>query len=330
MMTEDFKIVTSEAPPPRADLNIRLMCPECCVRPPRIIEDFAAGDLICADCGLIIGDRIIDTRSEWRTFANEDEDPSRVGNAANPFLDGTQLDTLISKRDGGTGQARILARMHGKASAHLGERQLVQAYKEISALCEHAKLSRQVGDVAKQLFKQVRDERLCKGKDHDLIVATCIYLACRYEAVTRTFKEISAITRVGQRELGRCFKMLSRQLGEKGSIKTKTVSSVDLIVRFCSKLGLETKVANLATVISERSEKMGLLDGKSPVSIAAACIFMAAAWYGKPKHARDIQKVTGVSEITIKGAYKKLWGEREPIMRGVTGGAGTFGALPTP
>ena len=49
---------------------------------PNIIEDFRSGDVVCGNCGLVLGPRIIDTRSEWRTFSNDDgggDDPSRVG-----------------------------------------------------------------------------------------------------------------------------------------------------------------------------------------------------------------------------------------------------------
>lgn len=60
--------------PFQANLNINLMCPDCKIVPPHIVEEFASGDLVCGDCGLVLGDRIIDTRSEWRTFANDEGD----------------------------------------------------------------------------------------------------------------------------------------------------------------------------------------------------------------------------------------------------------------
>ena len=48
------------------DLAIRLICPECRDPNPNIVEEFGSGDLVCGNCGLILGDRIVDTRSEWR------------------------------------------------------------------------------------------------------------------------------------------------------------------------------------------------------------------------------------------------------------------------
>ena len=56
------------------NLNVHVSCPDCRIIPPHIVEEFASGDLVCGDCGLVLGDRIIDTRSEWRTFANDEGD----------------------------------------------------------------------------------------------------------------------------------------------------------------------------------------------------------------------------------------------------------------
>eukprot|EP00126_Sphaerothecum_destruens_P010086 Sdes_comp20672_c0_seq2m16079 len=81
-------------------------CSNCGNDDPDIIEDFTAGDLICADCGLVLGDRVIDMRSEWRTFSNDNsgaKDQSRVGDASDSILsDEAQLSTMISKVPGGT------------------------------------------------------------------------------------------------------------------------------------------------------------------------------------------------------------------------------------
>ena len=56
-------------PPPPSygpDLAVRLICPECREATPDIREEFGSGDLVCGTCGLVLGDRIVDTRSEWR------------------------------------------------------------------------------------------------------------------------------------------------------------------------------------------------------------------------------------------------------------------------
>ena len=49
---------------PKQDLAVRLICPECRDSEPNIEEEFSSGDLVCRGCGLVLGDKIVDTRSE--------------------------------------------------------------------------------------------------------------------------------------------------------------------------------------------------------------------------------------------------------------------------
>ena|ERR1700761_9165291 len=50
------------------DLAVRLICPDCGDPNPNIVEEFSSGDLVCGSCGLVLGDRIVDTRSECKFF----------------------------------------------------------------------------------------------------------------------------------------------------------------------------------------------------------------------------------------------------------------------
>uniref|UniRef100_A0A915CU44 Transcription initiation factor IIB n=1 Tax=Ditylenchus dipsaci TaxID=166011 RepID=A0A915CU44_9BILA len=69
-----------------------------------LIEDHRAGDMVCPECGLVVGDRLIDVGTEWRSFSNENSgnDPSRVGAPENPLLSGSDLSTSIAVGFGGS------------------------------------------------------------------------------------------------------------------------------------------------------------------------------------------------------------------------------------
>lgn len=47
--------------------------------------DTTAGEVICRECGVVLGERLIDDGAEWRTFNNDDtlygnrSDPNRCG-----------------------------------------------------------------------------------------------------------------------------------------------------------------------------------------------------------------------------------------------------------
>ena len=69
-----------------------------------LIEDHRAGDMICSECGLVVGDRVIDVGSEWRTFSNDKggEDRSRLGGPENTLLGSSDLSTMIGPVKGGS------------------------------------------------------------------------------------------------------------------------------------------------------------------------------------------------------------------------------------
>jgi transcription initiation factor TFIIB len=197
----------------KENLNMQMTCRECKEFPPNLVEEFSSGDMVCGSCGLVLGDRIVDTRSEWRTFSNDDQgndDPSRVGDGANPLLNGSQLQTSISFGDGSSSRTRDLHRAQNKSTHDKSTKGLLAAYKEIGALCDAMSIPKNVSDTAKHIFKMVNDAGAFRGKSQDTIIAGCIFIACRQCKVPRTFKEICALTKVSKAEIGRIFKALER------------------------------------------------------------------------------------------------------------------------
>jgi transcription initiation factor TFIIB len=202
--------------PPEGDyvqnLNITAVCKDCNEYPPNLVEEFSSGDLVCGSCGVVVSDRIVDMRSEWRTFSNDDQgtdDPSRVGDGANPLLHGAQLQTTIAFGDG-SGRSRDLHRAQNKSTHDKATKALLAAYKEIGAHCDAVGIPKNVSDTAKHLFKLVDDAKAFKGKSQEALIAGCIFIACRQCNVPRTFREIYALTKVSKKDIGRTFKSLEK------------------------------------------------------------------------------------------------------------------------
>jgi transcription initiation factor TFIIB len=337
------------------NLNMTLICKDCKEVPPNLVEEFSSGDMVCGSCGLVLGDRIVDTRSEWRTFSNDDQgndDPSRVGDGANPLLNGSQLQTTIAYTEG-SARSRDLLRAQGKSSTDKATKGLLAAYKEIGAHCDAVNIPKNVSDTAKHLFKLVDDAKAFKGKSQEAIIAGCIFIACRQCGVPRTFREIYALTKVSKKDIGRTFKALEKffaqdsagkvamasAAGGKFSVSAVTVllfinslfqgvlpstdtyqtttstNAKDLCLRYCSQLGLNRQqFVKVSQGLAEKMSTVGDLAGRSPLSVAAACIYMASYLLGKPKTPKEISQVAGVSDGTIRTAYKYLYQERERLI----------------
>ena len=185
----------------KENLNMHMVCRECKEIPPNLVEEFSSGDMVCGSCGLVLGDRIVDTRSEWRTFSNDDQagdDPSRVGDAANPLLNGAQLQTGISYNGGNAGRNRDLQRAQNKVTHDKTTKALLTAYREIDTFCESMSIPKSVADSAKGQFKEVYEAGAFRGKSQDNIIAGFIFISCRQHKVPRTFREIFALTKVSK------------------------------------------------------------------------------------------------------------------------------------
>ncbi|KAJ7591527.1 hypothetical protein C8J56DRAFT_566106 [Mycena floridula] len=284
------------------DLAVRLICPECRDPNPHIVEEFGSGDLVCGNCGLVLGDRIVDTRSEWRTFANDEgDDPSRVGAASDPLLDGIeQLDTVISFKDGGSGLARELQRAASRSSGSRTERNLLTAFRDISNWCDQFSLPKTISDIAKQLYKRSDEEKLLRGKPMEAVIAACIFIACRQAHVPRTFREICNLTHVSKKVLGQCYKALEQAFNLTPGASAQgatghTQGPEALLVRYCNHLDLPPNVQSICSDIIIAARKHGIADGRSPVSIAGGAIYFTCHLLGKVKSLKDIGAVAGGS-----------------------------------
>jgi len=271
-----------------------------------LIEDYRAGDLICPECGLVVGDRVVDVGSEWRTFSNEKSnvDPSRVGASENPLLSGGDLSTTIGRSSSDvafdeSGQAKYQNRKHMSSS----DRALVNAFREISNMSDRINLPKTIVDRANLLFKQVHDGRTLKGRSNDAIASACLYIACRQEGVPRTFKEICAVSKVSKKEIGRCFKLILKAL----ETSVDLITTGDFMSRFCSNLGLPTSVQRAATHIARKAVELDIVPGRSPISVAAAAIYMASQASEDKKSQKEIGDIAGVADVTIRQSYKLMF-----------------------
>ena len=270
-----------------------------------LVEDYRAGDMVCSACGLVVGDRVVDVGSEWRTFSNEksNTDPSRVGGSENPLLNGTDLTTVIGR---GTGDASFDesggAKYHNRRNMTSSDRALVTAFREISNMADRINLTKTITDRANLLFKQVHDGKTLKGRSNDAIASACLYIACRQEGVPRTFKEICAISKVSKKEIGRCFKLILKAL----ETSVDLITTGDFMSRFCSNLGLPPVVQRAATHIARKAVELDIVPGRSPISVAAAAIYMASQASAEKKNQKEIGDIAGVADVTIRQSYKLM------------------------
>jgi len=276
-----------------------------------LIEDHRAGDQICSECGLVVGDRVIDVGSEWRSFSNGDNgkegDRSRVGAAENTLLGTSDLTTMIGPS---TGRAsfdamgnNLYTNARRNTSVASTERALITAFRILANMADRINLPKTIVDRASLLFKKINDGGRMRGRSNEAIAAACLYIACRQEGVPRTFKEIVAVSTVNKRDIGRCFKII---LKSHEDTKVGLVDSGDFMSRFCGLLGLTREIQRAATSIAKKASDLELTEGRSPVSVSAASIYMASQASSDKRSHAEIAAIAGVAETTLKQCYKLI------------------------
>ncbi|KAF3636150.1 Transcription initiation factor IIB [Capsicum annuum] len=170
-------------------------------------------------------------------------------------------------------------------------------------------------DRASEIYKRLEDQKCTRGRNLDALVAACIYIACRQEGKARTVKEICSIANgATKKEIGRAKEFIVKQLkvemGE--SMEMGTIHAGDYLRRFCSNIGMNHEEIKAVQETVKKSEEFDIR--RSPISIAAAIIYMLTQLTDSKKPLRDISLATTVAEGTIKNAYKDLYPHASKII----------------
>jgi transcription initiation factor TFIIB len=237
-----------------------------------LIDDYRAGDLICSTCGLVVGDRVVNI--EWRPPANDNTRTDPPCYAKYPRV------RLSSAPDP----------------------MLIRVASEIGNMAHRAHLPSCITDRASFIYKQMYNQNALKGRSVGLIAAACLYIACRQEDVPRTFKEICAISFEPKKDIGRCFKLILKTI----ETRVTNLSTSDFMSRLCNHLDLPMPLQRAATCIAQRAVQLDAVPGRSPISVAAAAIYMTSQASANKKSQRQIGDFAGVADVTIRQAYKLM------------------------
>merc|ERR1712029_16405 len=178
----------------------------------------------------------------------------------------------------------------------------INAFRIIAGMADRINLTKTIVDRANVLFKMVSDGKHLKGRSNDAIAAACLYIACRQEGVPRTFKEIVAVSTVSKKEIGRCFKLILKA----HDTSVDLITTGDFMSRFCVTLTLSREVQKAATCIAKKAVDLDIVPGRSPISVAAAAIYMASQASDDKRAQREIAEIAGVADVTIRQSYKLM------------------------
>ncbi|MHC1605255.1 MAG: transcription initiation factor IIB [Candidatus Methanofastidiosia archaeon] len=288
------------------------VCPEC--GSSRLVKDFDRGEVICANCGLVLKDKVFDMGPEWRAFDSEQKEKrGRVGSPMTFTIHDKGLSTMIDWRNkdvhgrdiSPASRAQIYRLRKWQRRIRVSdaaERNLAFAMAELDRISSHLGLPRSIREAAAIIYRKAVEENLIRGRSIESVTAACLYAACRQRGVPRTLEEMAEHSRVDKKEIGRSYRFIIKEL----SIKLNPTNPIDYIPRFASQLGLSSDVQNRAVEIIGKAVKIGLTSGRGPMGVAAAALYIASIEKGERRTQRDVSEVAKVTEVTVRNRYKEL------------------------
>jgi len=286
----------------------KLKCPEC--GSTQFNEDSTRGETVCAKCGLVLEDFMIDTSPEWRAF--DDEQISKRTRAGAP-LTFTKHDKGLTTEIG-RGRGELFKVTPSKRAQYYRltkwqkrlveskDRNLSFALSELQRLVSFLGLPKIVHEEVAKKYEQAVDRGLVRGRSMESVIAALLYTVCREKGTPRTLEEIAEASGVEKREIGRTYRYIARQL----DLRILPALPKDYVPRFASMLGLSDSVQAKAIRFLREAKKHEATSGKGPTGVAAAALYIAAVLQGERRTQREIADAIGVTEVTIRNRFKEL------------------------
>jgi len=280
-------------------------CPSCGDR--KMVTDQNTGELFCGKCGFVVSDKISDTGAEWRSFANDETNRTRVGAGTSLTMHDMGLSTIIGTQNKDSTGKPLTSSMKSsierlrtwdsRTQAHSSaDRNLRHALNEMDKLKDKLALTDAVIEKAAYIYRKAMEKKLVRGRSIQGLVAACLYASCRNTETPRTLDDIAKGINIRRKDVARCYRLIFREL----ELKMPVVDPVKGVSRIASIAKLTEKSKRKAIDILEKAKKLGIVAGKDPMGIAAAALYLACISTGEVKSQKDISIASGVTEVTIR------------------------------
>ena len=132
------------------------------------------------------------------------------------------------------------------------DRNLAEAYIEIKKIGGRMNLGPSIMEQAGDIYKRAAEKGLVRGRSTISIVAASIYATLKLTGNPRPLPVMAQYTRCGQKEIGRTFRIMKRELG----LKIRPTQPEDYVQLFASELQIRSEVSQeIHSIITKAKEK---------------------------------------------------------------------------
>lgn len=280
-------------------------CPECGGK--SFFTDREKGEVICKSCSFVVEDAMMDFGRESFADSENIEKKSRAGAPFDPRVVNnlsTEVGTYsdINKLPRKTQQLMHRIKKKNRWVSSSIEHNLNNSLTHLKLLSAQLKLPEYAEKESARVYRECVERGVTVARPAENVIAGCIYISCRIYGLPKTLTEVSAATNVSKKVLGKMYKLITRKL----KINIKPLSPVDFISRFAGNLKLTAKSETKACQFYEKFLKKELTSGKSPVSMAATALYLAAMMNREKVTQQKMAETSGITETTLRIRCKEM------------------------
>lgn len=288
----------------------KIQCPEC--NSTKNITDYVRAEVFCNNCGLVLDESIIENKPEWRSYnTNDNENKNRLGSPITLTLHDKGLSTNIGiynkDHNGNNLNSRKKTKFYRlrkldtktKISSNK-DKYLFNALINLERMSSSLDLPKNVRENAAYIYRKTIKMSSLKGRSSIGILAASLYASCKMCNIPRTLHEISIVSKVPEKNIGRYYKFLNKLI----KFRIHPPSPYNYLNRFCNDLDLGCEVVLKSKEILKEADDKDLTKGRNPIICAAASIYLASLVCQSRRTQREIAEVAGITELGLRNVYK--------------------------
>jgi transcription initiation factor TFIIB len=264
---------------------------------------------------MVISDNIQENnRSERRAFnIMELNDRSRTGAPTTLARHDMGLATVIGNSDKDASGTKINVAMPSTMNKlrtwdfrtqhqASNDRNLQQAFTELDKLKDKLGLSDAAIQKTAYIYRKLQKRGYVRGRSILSVLAAAIYIACREIGISRTIKDIAAISNIRRKELAKIYRLLVFEL----DIKIPMVDPMKCIGKVANKANLNEKIVRQAMNIMKDLNNREISAGKNPMVLAATVLYLSCFKSGQNITQDDISHAAGITGVTLRNRLNDL------------------------
>jgi len=279
-------------------------CPEC--GSTNFHKDFERGEVTCISCGIVLASNIDLNDTTWKVLAREQV---RVGPSISNTLHDYGLTTDIDVNSMNNSPLTLreklkivrLARWHKKVSMSSSlDRNLTQGFSEIQRLINQLSLPKSVHELACKIYRSVAKRKHFKGRSIAEVASASVFIACKKLGMPRMFNEIIKHSKVDRRKVIRGYHLIVSTLNEKPIVNSPEIYIPRIMKTLNCSPQIEDKVRSIVESVRP------LFNGKNPVSLIAAAVYISCIITGQRKSQHQIAQAAGITEVTLRKRMREI------------------------